>query len=297
MCTSVLLIERLIIGQEFQAVFLSTTEPVDAHGNTTNPTKSPCDRYVFNTVLTRARSLVVVVGSPLILLKTEAHMVKLYGNKGKCWSVYLKKCLEKNTFIIPSSVGESEYQRQQFKAKLASGLGVKSPSLVSHPSSGNSVGAQPVKQPAMRSPKPKSPPKAQQRQKRSSDIATDMNSLSGKAAQPSSRYDTSTKNITSPSCSKPVPSKHVSKPHTPILQTDKKPPTVRSSPVGHSHRGINPQVNRTVTSKRQLPAVAESPREKNSPKTKSKDIPVQNQRISPNNSMYLIIFKIDHDRY
>lgn len=222
-------------------------------------------------------------------------MVKLYGSKGKCWSVYLKKCLEKNTFIIPSSVGESDYQRQQFKAKLASDLGVKSPSLVSHPNSGNSnsIGAQPVKRPAMRSPKPKSPPKVQQRQKKSSDIATDMNSLSGKAAQPSTRYDASTKNITSPPCSKPVPSKCVSKPHTPILQTDKKPPTVHSSPVGHSHRGTNPQVNKTVTPKRQLPAVAASPREKNSPKTKSKSIPVQNQQISPSNSIYLIVIKID----
>ena len=74
-----LIVIHACAGQEFQAVFMSTTEPIDKDGNTCNPTKSPCDRYVFNTVLTRAKSLVVAVGSPLVLLNTEAHMVKLYG--------------------------------------------------------------------------------------------------------------------------------------------------------------------------------------------------------------------------
>ena len=58
---------------------MSTTEPVDAMGNTTNPTKSPCDPFVFNTVITRSKSLVVVVGSPLALLAIEEHMKQLYG--------------------------------------------------------------------------------------------------------------------------------------------------------------------------------------------------------------------------
>jgi hypothetical protein len=221
---------------------------------------------------------VVIVGSPLVLLKTEAHMVRLYGNKGKCWSVYLKRCLENDTFIIPTSVGDSEHQRKQFKAKLKSDLGVKSPSLVSHPSSGNSAGAQqPVKrlEIAMRSPKAKSPSKAQQRQKKSSDIATDTNSPSGKAAQPSIKYDTLTKNTT-PSMTR---SRLVPKP-SPILQTGKKPP----SPGG----GNNPQVNKILISKTQLPAVAASPKEKDSPKTKSKR--VQNQQIPPNNSMCVYVF-------
>lgn len=93
-------------GQEFQAVFLSTTEPINEDGYTCNPTKCPCDPYVFNTVLTRAKSLVVVVGSPLVLLNIEEHMVKLYGDKGKCWSCYLKSCLDNDTLIIPSFVAE-----------------------------------------------------------------------------------------------------------------------------------------------------------------------------------------------
>ena len=113
-----------IIGQEFQAVFLSTTEAVDDLGNACNPTKSPCDRYVFNTVLTRAKALVVVVGSPLALLKIEDHMIKRYGGKGRCWSVYLKSCLEKNTFEIPKIVEGNTQKRQQFKAQLATRLGI-----------------------------------------------------------------------------------------------------------------------------------------------------------------------------
>lgn len=44
--------------------------------------------------------------------------------KGKCWSLYLKSCLERNTFIIPTSVEHSELKKRQFKAHLAGRLGV-----------------------------------------------------------------------------------------------------------------------------------------------------------------------------
>ncbi len=95
---------------------------MDATGNTTNPTKSPCDPYVFNTVLTRSKSLVVVVGSPLALLGIEKHMVKLYGSEGKCWSHYLRHCLEKNTFIIPSSVQPDKKVREEYMLILKAAL-------------------------------------------------------------------------------------------------------------------------------------------------------------------------------
>ena len=114
-------------GQEFQAVFLSTTEPIDEDGNTRNPTKSPSDRYVFNTVLTRAKSLVVVVGSPLVLLNVEEHMIKLYGDKGRCWSTYLKSCLEHDTLIIPSRVEQDKNISEKFKEDLAIRLGASLP--------------------------------------------------------------------------------------------------------------------------------------------------------------------------
>ena len=109
------------VGQEFQALFMSTTEPVDETGNTTNPTKSLCDPFIFDTVLTRAKSLVVVVGCPVALLGIEKHMVKTYKEKGKCWSTYLKTCLENKTFIIPdvfmlSPVDKSCYMRELWES-------------------------------------------------------------------------------------------------------------------------------------------------------------------------------------
>ena len=110
--------EFCFTGQEFEAVFLSTTEPVDPEGNTANPTKSPCDPYVFNTILTRSKSLVVVVGSPLALLGIEEHMKKLYGKMASCWSKYLSACLENNTFFIPHEVEPSKARRLDFSLAL-----------------------------------------------------------------------------------------------------------------------------------------------------------------------------------
>ena len=92
------------LGCEFKALFLSTSEPTDKDGATCNPTKSICDRYVFNTAITRAQSLVVTVGNPFMLLRTERHMVQRYGAKGKCWSNYLKLCFEHGTLFIHDSL-------------------------------------------------------------------------------------------------------------------------------------------------------------------------------------------------
>ena len=131
-CAHVTNIIYVYIGQEFQAVFFSTIEPIDKDGNTLNPTKSPCDRYIFNTFLTKAKSLVVVVGSPLVLLKTETHMVKLYGDKGRCWSLYLKSCLENGTLIIPSMVEPDPVNSEQFKEDLAHHVGATLPQQVWH---------------------------------------------------------------------------------------------------------------------------------------------------------------------
>ena len=111
-----------IVGEEFRALFLSTTEPVDSFGNTTNSTKSPCDPYVFNTVLTRSKSLVVVVGSPIALLEIEEHMVGLYGKKARCWSNYLRICLENDTFIIPPTVEPVNITAKQFELRLKAKL-------------------------------------------------------------------------------------------------------------------------------------------------------------------------------
>lgn len=105
-------------GQEFEDLYVSTTEPVDDVGNTINPTKSPCDPYVFSSVLTRSKSLVVVVGCPEALLKIEEHMVMLYGNRAHCWSSYMKHCMKNATFSVPPEVEGDVTKRIAYTSEL-----------------------------------------------------------------------------------------------------------------------------------------------------------------------------------
>ena len=84
----------MCLGCEFEAVFLSTAEPTDK-GKPTNPTKTPCSQSIFNTVLTRAESLVVCAGNPFLLMKIE----KQYNHS--CWKEYIRRCIISKTFYIP----------------------------------------------------------------------------------------------------------------------------------------------------------------------------------------------------
>jgi len=111
------------LGREFRALFLSTSEPTDRDGATCNPTKSICDRYVFNTAITRARSLVVAVGNPFMLLRMERHMVQKYGGKGKCWSNYLKLCLDHGTLTVHDSLRVPESDKSRCIQKLKKLIG------------------------------------------------------------------------------------------------------------------------------------------------------------------------------
>ena len=91
----ILFTSTFLTGREFRAVFISTLEATTASGATMNPTKSICDQYVFNTIITRAQSLVVCVGNPFLLLSIESHT----GQK-QCWREYLKRCLEVSSLKI-----------------------------------------------------------------------------------------------------------------------------------------------------------------------------------------------------
>ena len=84
---------------------MSTSEPTTANGETRDCTKSISDPFVFITALTRAQSLVVAVGNPFLLLKRERHMVAKYGQRGHCWSLFLKACLENDSLSIHPSLG------------------------------------------------------------------------------------------------------------------------------------------------------------------------------------------------
>ena len=49
-----------------------------------------------------------------MLLRMEKHMCKKYGEKGKYWSNYIKRCLEQKsvTFHRSTAVGDAERQSQ-----------------------------------------------------------------------------------------------------------------------------------------------------------------------------------------
>lgn len=110
----------LYIGREFQVVLMSTTEPTHTDGSTRNPTRSLCDPYVFNTAVTRAKSLVVAVGNPFLLLSMERQIIKHYGNKGNCWSTYLKLCMKHRTleFTDTFSKEEQTHHKEQLQQYL-----------------------------------------------------------------------------------------------------------------------------------------------------------------------------------
>ena len=79
---------------------MSTAEPTDEYGRSKNPTKSPCGQYVFNTAITRAKSLVVCAGNPFLLMKIEKHMNNEQPN---CWRDFIRRCMITRTFHVPSS--------------------------------------------------------------------------------------------------------------------------------------------------------------------------------------------------
>ena len=79
---------------------MSTVEPTNEYGRSKNPTKSPCGQYVFNTAITRAKSLVVCAGNPFLLMKIEKHMNNEQPN---CWRDFIRRCMITRTFHVPPS--------------------------------------------------------------------------------------------------------------------------------------------------------------------------------------------------
>ena len=69
-----------------------------------DPVKSLCDQYVFNTVITRACSLVVAIGNPFRLMKIEEQAQ--VDNSKSCWLPYLYRCLQCQSLSLSSFLNE-----------------------------------------------------------------------------------------------------------------------------------------------------------------------------------------------
>ena len=88
---------------------MSTTESLDPSGCSNNATKSLCSPSVFNTAITRAKSLVVAVGNPYTLMAVEEKLDK----SKQCWAKYLNHCFSANTIV--KSPGMTDGAVQELK--------------------------------------------------------------------------------------------------------------------------------------------------------------------------------------
>lgn len=86
----------LYIGQEYRMLFMSTVESLESTGEPYDVLKSFCHPALFNTAITRSKSLVVAVGNPLVLLMSESTM----DCPKWCWSEFIKRCLKYGAFQI-----------------------------------------------------------------------------------------------------------------------------------------------------------------------------------------------------
>ena len=118
----------LFVGREYRAIFVCTSEPVDREGKTANPTKSICDKFVFNTVITRAQSLVVAVGNPYRLFKIEDQCPNGRG----CWREYVRHCIECQTLRCTHPIPfrrELEYLQSVIFKEIDKSLVMEEPAI------------------------------------------------------------------------------------------------------------------------------------------------------------------------
>ena len=97
------------VGREFDAIFVCTAQPVNQDYSPFDPVKSMCDPFMFNTIVTRPKSLLVVVGNPFRLRKIE-QMTRLHKieqatcDPPACWSEYLYQCWEGGTLLLSANL-------------------------------------------------------------------------------------------------------------------------------------------------------------------------------------------------
>lgn len=103
-------------------MFLSTSEPrlykdgALQHSSTQSVGGSVSNQRVFNTVLTRAKSLFVAVGNPFYLLDTEQSLVEAEQQSTFCWKEFLKTCISRDSIVFPDNC--TTEQRQALLQKV-----------------------------------------------------------------------------------------------------------------------------------------------------------------------------------
>lgn len=96
-------------------MFLSTVEPTDEDGNPHDPVRSISNELVFNTIMTRARSLIYCVGNPFVLCKLGEKY------EANCWFAYLQRCVQCETLqfaLSPRSSVNKVEAAKEIKEKV-----------------------------------------------------------------------------------------------------------------------------------------------------------------------------------
>ena len=98
----------MYVGQEYSLLFISTVESLESSGRPFDVLKSVCHPAVFNTVITRSKSLVVAVGNPLVLMMSEATI----DEPKWCWREFITRCVVNKTFIVPPYLNYDKIKNQ-----------------------------------------------------------------------------------------------------------------------------------------------------------------------------------------
>lgn len=103
----------ITLGHEYKAVIICAYEPLEADGSSTDSTKTLVQPGIFNTVVSRSKQQVIVVGNPFRLLDLEKRM----NTNPKCWNEYIKLCLENDTMLYSDDIEQSKID-QLLRAKV-----------------------------------------------------------------------------------------------------------------------------------------------------------------------------------
>ena len=113
-----------LTGREYRATFICTSEPVNSSFIPLEKTKSLCDPAVFNTVITRALSMIVAVGNPFRLLKIENENYVKKNGLESCWFSYMRHCWEIKslTFSNQDKVAKDWDSFSEIEAKIVDSM-------------------------------------------------------------------------------------------------------------------------------------------------------------------------------